>query len=175
MNIVLIGYRCAGKSELGCKLASHLQMRFVDTDHLIEESYGERISHIVESCGWDHFRALEKGVISEISNLDHQVIATGGGVVLDPENVMALRKRGLIIWLKADPQTLLKRMEMDTRNSLQRPPLTGQGTLGEIEEVLALRNPRYEKASTIQLDTSNLNVEMVLEALISILEQQGGI
>jgi shikimate kinase len=175
MNIVLIGYRCAGKSEVGCKLASHLQMRFVDTDHLIEESYGERISHIVGSCGWDHFRALEKGVISEVSNLDHQVIATGGGVVLDPENVMALRKRGLIIWLKADPQTLLQRMEKDPRNSFQRPSLTGKGTLEELEEVLTFRNPQYEKASTVQVDTSTLTVEVVLEALLSILEQQGRI
>ncbi|MDI7261561.1 MAG: shikimate kinase [Thermodesulfobacteriota bacterium] len=175
MNIALIGYRCAGKSEVGCKLASHLQMRFVDTDHLIEEAYGERISHIVESCGWDHFRALEKGVISEISNLDHQVIATGGGVVLDPENVMSLRKRGLIIWLKADPQTLLKRMEKDPRNSFQRPSLTGKGTLEELEEVLTFRNSQYEKASTVQVDTSTLNVEMVLEALLSIVEQQGRI
>ncbi len=172
MNIVLIGYRCAGKSDVGCRLASHLQMRFVDTDRIIEESYGKTISQIVESLGWDHFRVLEKEVISEIANLNHQVIATGGGVVLDPENITALRRRGLIIWLKADPKTLLKRMEMDTRKSLQRPSLTGQGTLEEIEEVLALRNLQYEKASNIQLDTSNLNVEMVLETLISILEQQ---
>ncbi len=175
MNIALIGYRCAGKSEVGYRLASHLQRQFVDTDRLIEESYGERINHIVESRGWEHFRALEKRVVSEVSNLDHQVIATGGGVVLDPENIMALRKRGLIIWLKADPETLLKRMQRDSRNLLQRPSLTGKGTLEELEEVLTFRNPHYEKASSIQLDTSTLNVEMVLEALLSILQKRGRI
>ena len=172
MNIVLIGYRGAGKSTVGKKLAARLQMRFVDTDDLIEERNGTSINDIVKSQGWDHFRRLEKSIIEEISKGDHLIIAPGGGAVLDADNVMALRRNGFIIWLKADQQALLKRMDQDPETYTRRPTLTGKGTLEELEEMISLREPFYERASEIQLDTSMLDVDAVVENILALINDK---
>lgn len=172
MNIVLVGYRSTGKSTVGKKLAARLNMGFVDIDDLIEKRHGISISDMVESHGWDHFRAIEKRTVKEISRHDNLVIAPGGGAILDPENVTSLKKKGLLIWLKADEQVILKRMEEDSQTHSQRPTLTGKGTLEELKEVMADREPFYEKASEAQVDTSNLSVEAVLENILSIFQER---
>jgi shikimate kinase len=172
MNIVLIGYRGAGKSVVGKQLASRLGMKFVDTDSFLEERHQKRISDIVTSQGWDHFRNLEKRLIQEVSIQDHLVIAPGGGAVLDVNNIIALRRKGFIIWLKAEPEVLLKRIGEDQHTAPQRPPLTEKGPLEEIKEVLAYRNPFYEWASGAQLDTTALDVETVVEKILSILPER---
>lgn len=174
MNIVLIGYRGAGKTVVGKRLASQLGMKFVDIDHLIEERFQKRIIEIVESQGWDHFRNIEKRLIQEISKQDHLVIAPGGGAVLDVNNIIALRKKGFIIWLKAEPEILYKRLEEDQTSMSQRPPLTNKGFLEEINEVIAERNHLYEWASEAQLDTSTLSVEMVVDRVLSLLQERVG-
>jgi shikimate kinase len=169
MNIVLIGVRGSGKSAVGSRLAARLQMKFVDTDDLIESKEGH-ISDIVKSYGWDHFRKLEKSVIEEISKGDHLIIAPGGGAVLDADNVKTLKRNGFIIWLKADPQTLLKRIQKDQRSSTRRPTLTGKGTLEEIEETISERESFYKKASEIQIDTSALDAEAVVKDVLTVLK-----
>jgi len=173
MNIVLIGYRGSGKSTVGSRLAARLQMKFVDTDDLVESKEGH-ISDIVKSKGWDHFRNLEKTIIEEISKGDHLVIAPGGGAVLDADNVEALKRNGFIIWLKADQQTLLKRMNQDPGTNARRPTLTGKGTLEELKEVTSLREPIYERASEIQVDASIIDVEAVVEDILTVLKGKMG-
>jgi shikimate kinase len=172
MNIVLIGYRASGKTEVGKRLASRLHMDFVDTDDLIQARQGRSIKGIVETLGWDHFRTLEKEVVSTISERDEQVIAAGGGVVLDRDNVLALRKKGWMIWLKADAETLMNRMEKDPRTLLQRPSLTGKGTLDELGEVLTVRNSFYEEAAETELDTSRSDVEGVIGQILSVVKEK---
>jgi shikimate kinase len=174
MNIILIGYRGSGKSTVGSKLAGRLKRRFVDTDDLIEERLDVPITDIVKSHGWDYFRKLEKSIIEEISREDHLIVSPGGGAVVDPDNVKTLRKNGFIIWLKADRQTLLKRIEKDQITSIRRPSLTGKGTLEEIEETLSQREPFYEKASEIQIDTSRLAVDAVVESILAALKGRAG-
>ena len=142
MNIVLIGYRGSGKSRVGRRLASRKGSKFIDTDDLIESKEG-KISDIVKSHGWDYFRAIEKRMIEEISREDNLVVALGGGAVLDADNVVNLERNGLIIWLKADPEVLRKRMKGDHRTHISRPTLTGKGTVQELEEVMAYRGPFY--------------------------------
>lgn len=174
MNIVLIGYRGSGKSTVGSRLAARLKMRFVDTDDLIEERQGAPISDIVKSHGWGHFRKLERSMIEEISKGDHLIIAPGGGAVLDTDNVDALRRNGTIIWLKANKQTLLKRIDQDAGTNTRRPTLTGKGTLEESEEMISIREPFYEKSSEIQIDTSTLDVEAVVENILTVLKDKMG-
>ena len=111
-------------------------------------------------------------VIEEISAQDHLVIAAGGGVVLDRENVTALKKNGLMVWLKADRQVLHNRMIQDPRTVVQRPPLTGKGVLEELEEVMACRAPFYEEAMEVQLDTSAMDEKTVVESVLSILQDR---
>ncbi len=161
MNIVLIGYRGAGKSTVGRKLAIHLGKKFVDTDELIEKKMGVPISDIVKSKGWGCFRAMEKKIIEEASREDDWVIAPGGGAVLDDENVAALKKNGLVIWLNADREILYRRIGQDPQTPASRPTLTGKGTLEEFEEVLASREPLYRKAADVEIDTSTLKVDQV--------------
>jgi len=173
MNIILIGYRGSGKSTVGSRLAARLQMRFVDTDNLIESKEGH-ISDIVKSKGWDYFRKLEKSVIEEISKGSNLIIAPGGGAVLDTDNINALKRNGFIIWLKADQQTLFKRIQKDQGSSTRRPTLTGKGILEEIEETISERGPFYEKASEIQIDTSAQDVEAVVEDILTVLEGKMG-
>jgi len=150
-----------------------MRRRFVDTDDLIESEEGQ-ISDIVKSHGWDYFRAVEKRIIEEISKEDNLVIALGGGAVLDPDNIVNLERNGLIIYLKADQQTLLRRMEQDPRTFGSRPTLTGKGTIEELEEMMAHRDPFYDKASKIQFDTSALDVETVVEDILDILQIEMG-
>ena len=174
MNIVLIGYRGAGKSTVGRRLAALTRKEFVDTDDLLEKRQGALIVDIVKSLGWEHFRDMEKRIIEEISRGDHLVIAAGGGAVLDPGNVISLKKNGLVIWLKADRQVLYKRMDLDPRTKASRPPLTGKGALEELEDIMAYRDPYYEKAADVQFDTADLEVEEVVESILFIIGERMG-
>jgi len=174
MNIVLIGYRGAGKSTVGRKLASRTGNGFMDTDDLVEERQGASIGDIVASCGWDHFRAVEKKIVEEISRMDNLIIAPGGGAVLDPENVRSLKENGLIIWLKAAREILCQRIDQDSRTIGRRPTLTGKGAMEEFGEVMAIRNPLYEQAADAEIDTSGLDVEEVEEAVLSVIQEKTG-
>ena len=171
MNLVLIGYRGAGKTTVGKRVATQLRMKFVDTDDLIEQRHGA-IRDIVETQGWPSFRVLEKRIIQEISNQDNLVIAPGGGFILDQDNSMALKRNGFIIWLKADLQVLHARMVNDPRTLVQRPSLIGKGILEETGEVMTSRAPFYEMVSEVQLDTSAMDVEAVMKRVLSILEER---
>jgi shikimate kinase len=150
-----------------------MKRRFVDTDDLIESEEGQ-ISDIVESRGWNYFRAIEKRIIEEIAREDDLVVALGGGGVLDPDNIANLERNGLIIWLKADQQTLLKRMHEDPQTDSRRPTLTGKGTLEELDETISNREPFYGKASEIQVDTSALDVETVVESILALMHERKG-
>jgi len=172
MNLVLIGHRAAGKTTVGRRLSVSLRKVFVDTDDLIEECQGSPIAEIVKLHGWDYFRAVEKRVISEISDHDGLIIAAGGGAILEPESVKTLKRNGFIIWLTADVQILLQRMAKDHRTTKGRPSLTGKGTLEELEEVIAYRKPFYEKASEVRVDTSVLDVDGVVNNVLSILQER---
>ena len=168
MNLVLIGYRATGKTTVGRRLSVSLRKVFVDTDVVIEERQGTDIGDIVKFHGWDYFRAIERKVISEISNHDNLIIAAGGGAILEPGNVRDLKRNGFIIWLRADAQVLLGRMAADHRTATRRPGLTGKGTFEELEEVMAYRTPFYERASEAQIDTSTLSLKGVVEGILSI-------
>jgi shikimate kinase len=170
MNIVLIGYRGSGKSTVGRKLAARLKLKFVDTDDLIEKSQGVTISDLVKSHGWGHFRKLERNTIEEISKEDRLIIAPGGGAVLDSDNVKALKKNGVIIWLKADRQILLKRLNQDPGTNTRRPTLTGKETSEELKEIMSLREPIYERVSEIQIDTSKIDTDTVVENVLTVLK-----
>lgn len=172
MNLVLIGYRAAGKTTVGRRLSAFLRKTFVDSDEMIEKHQEMTIKDIVRCHGWDYFRTIEREVISEISNDDNLIIAAGGGVAIDSGNVNVLKKNGLIIWLKADVEILLERMARDIRSATGRPSLTGKGTLKEFKEVLIQREPLYEKASEVHVDTSLLDVEGVVHQVLSIFEER---
>ena len=93
-NLVLIGYRATGKTSVGAELARMLHRPFVDLDQVLVAEAGQSVAEIVARGGWEEFRRREKDLVERYRHRRGQVLATGGGVVLDPENVRALRENG---------------------------------------------------------------------------------
>jgi shikimate kinase len=155
-NIVLIGYRAVGKSTVGAAVARRLGRPLIDFDAIVAHEAGESIPDLVRREGWPAFRRLEKAVVQRYASQEGLVLATGGGVVLDAENVSLLKATGKLIWLKATPATVKARLSRDGQETAARPGLTAKGTLDEVDEVLAEREPLYEAAATATL---NVDVE----------------
>ncbi len=171
-NIVLIGYRCTGKTVVGRNLAHQISFDFIDTDDYIEKEAGCSVSEIVAKYGWDKFRRLEKEAIKVISSMDGKVIAAGGGAVLDDQNVKNLRKNAIVILLKAKPQVILDRMVSDKKTEMQRPGLTGKNPFEEIKEVLRARQAFYEKAMDFSVDTTSKNIASIVNEIVKKLRNQ---
>lgn len=165
MNIVLTGFMASGKTVVGKKLAQTLKMKYIDVDEQIEKDTRLSISDIFEKQGETAFRDLETKAVCCVAMLDNYVIATGGGVVLRLENIMELRKNGRIIYLSADPETILKRVgKAQTRPLLARE----KDKLGVIKNLLESREPLYKNCD-FQVETAGLNVEEVVAKIRSYL------
>lgn len=165
-NIVLIGYRCSGKTEVGKVLAREIKRDFVDMDAMIEARWGLPIETMVARYGWGYFRDRERDQVKEIAEKGNLVIATGGGVVMDEENTKLLKSNGWIIWLHGHPDVIKERMGKDVREGRARPPLTGIGSLEEIREVMDLRNPLYERAGDFTVDTGRLSIQEIVSIIL---------
>ena len=165
-NLFLIGYRCTGKTTVGKTLAEKLSRSFVDTDALVVTHQGVSIKEIVDSHGWECFRGMEHASLKKVSASDRQVVATGGGIVLNDENVMLMKKSGKIIWLRAKLETIKARMAQDTDTQDFRPALTLQDSISEIEETLQLRKPLYKKAMDFYVDTDEHNIHEVTAIIL---------
>ena len=166
MNIVLCGMMGAGKSTVGQKVAGLLKMRFADTDTVITERYGV-INEIFARYGEAHFRGLETEVTRELSEKDNLVISTGGGLVLKEENVALLKKEGKLFFLTAGADTLFMRVQGDHT----RPLLKTANARERIEELLALRTPRYESAADYTIDTDKKSADEVAREIVAIMER----
>lgn len=140
-NIYLIGPRASGKTTLGRRLAGRLSRPFVDLDAVFVETRGETIAELVAREGWDAFRRAEADILAEVARTPGQVVATGGGAVLLPENRRILAE-GLVFYLQARPERLAERLLADL-NEAQRPKLTELGLKEEIVATLAEREPLY--------------------------------
>lgn len=166
MNIVLIGYRGTGKTAVGKALSKRLGRQFYDADLFLEEKLGRTISDIVASEGWPFFREREKEVLREISATKSCIIATGGGAVMDKDNVRSLGKNGSFVLLKADIDTMIQRIQSDESSSQQRPDLLGSDIYEETRALLKQRMPVYEEVADFSLDTTNLTVDEVVEKIL---------
>jgi len=160
-NLVLVGFMGAGKSVVGRALSARLKKAFVDTDEVIEAREGRQITEIFQHSGETYFRKVEKSIVEELSQKQDQVIACGGGVVLDKENVASLKQKGIIFYLKAEPEVILKR----TKNYRHRPLLNVEDPKKKIEELLNARQPFYEQADFI-IDTSRKSIDEVVEEIL---------
>jgi shikimate kinase len=167
MNMVLIGYRGTGKSEVGAIVADCLKMTCISMDAEIVRRAGISIPEIVEKFGWAHFRDMETEVAVDFSARDHLIIDTGGGVIERPENIIALQENAVIVWLKASVEIIVARIIDDT----QRPALVeGKTFTEEIAEVLARRTSKYENAANFEIDTDELTPEQVGDRIVEIWE-----
>jgi shikimate kinase len=165
-NVFLIGYRCTGKSSVGKLLAARLGWHFTDTDSLLVAEKQASIREIVENCGWQAFRKFEYDIVRRICDKSQLVVATGGGVVLNDANVAGMKAAGKIVWLRATPQTLRKRMMQDTDTEAFRPALTSKDSIAEIEETLLEREPCYRRAMDFLVDTDGRRIDEICEAIM---------
>ena len=168
-NIVLIGYRGCGKTTVGQLLARRLARTFVDTDALIEQQAGNSITEIFSAQGEKGFRSRDSAVINDLTQQTGQIIAVGGGAVMDPQNAQRLKATGTLIWLTAPAQVLWERISKDQTTT--RPDLTPTGGLHEVRQILAQREPIYRAAADLTLNTDHQSLEQVVEAIISRIEQ----
>ncbi len=166
MNIFLIGYRCVGKTTVGKSIARMMGRSFVDSDMLIVQESGQSIQKIVDTEGWNVFRSMERLMLKKICKKDHQVVATGGGMVLNTDNVEEMKKSGTIVWLRATTLTILERILQDENTGNLRPALTDKGLKEEIEETLLERNSYYENASDFFMNTNGIGVAEISKILI---------
>jgi len=152
MNVYLIGYRGTGKTTVGRELAERLRAVAVDADQWLEAAAGCSIRELFAAGGEQLFRDHESEAVRVLTARDGLVVAWGGGVILRPENRVALRN-GFTVWLRATPATLWKRIAGDPSTGERRPNLTAAGGLEEIEQVLAARTPLYAAAADWEIDT----------------------
>lgn len=151
MNVILTGLRGTGKSQIGPVLAKRLAYRFVDTDETIEAMAGQRIAEIVEQHGWPHFRELERQAVLQCAGHDRQVIAVGGGTLMDETNTEQLKAQGVVVLLLCDLSILQSRIGGEGN----RPSLTGQGSaVTELANVWETRRARYHAVADFTFDVS---------------------
>ena len=148
----------AGKTTVGRHLAKRFGRRFVDADHEIENRTGVRIPTIFEIEGEAGFRKREAQVIGELAREQDLVLATGGGIVLDPANRAVLANSGLVVYLNAPPAMLFER----TRHDRNRPLLQVADPLARIEELFAARDPLYREAAHLVINAPGGGVSLLV-------------
>ena len=151
---------------MGKALAKVLKRPFLDADLELVKEQSMSIKDIVAKKGWDAFRKMEHAVIKRICSLENYVVATGGGVVLSRLNVELMKKSGVVVWLKADPKTIEKRIVEDESTDDFRPALTSKGLVEEIEEVLSERKTFYEEAMDFSVDTDFSDIDEITDTII---------
>jgi len=167
-NIFLCGFMATGKSSVGKQLAAEMGYQFADMDALIELETGMAIPQIFSSQGEPAFRALESRMVERIAGWTGYVVATGGGTIVNPQNLETLKRCGVVVCLSADVQTILLRAgKGDTR-----PMLQGGDRLERIRQLLQQRESFYAQADII-VDTSTLNINQVVLRILERLEEFG--
>ena len=162
-NIVLTGFMGTGKTTVGRLLAARLGYEFVDTDQVIVERHGE-IADIFRASGEDAFRGIERALALELASRERLVISTGGRMMLDPDNVAALGRNGMIVCLVATPDEIFTRISHDA-SAVERPLLAVADPRRRIAELLAERAPAYQRfvqVSTDGIDPDDVAAEVAL-------------
>lgn len=166
MNVVLCGMMGAGKTTVGIQLAKRIGKQFVDTDAVITQRYGD-IASIFASYGEAHFRKIEREVVTKLSSKSNLIISTGGGVVLEEKNTLALKQQGKIFFLRAKIPTLVNRLKKDTT----RPLLQGENLEDKLSHLLSSRAPIYESSSDYTIDVDGKTPSQIAEEIISIINE----
>lgn len=169
--VILIGYRCSGKTVVGRELGRRLGVPFRDTDRMVLERSGRTIADLVAAGGWPLFRSEEQKVLAGLEGSGSMVIATGGGIVESAKNRDRLKGMGMVIWLSASPEAIEERMSFDAKTGDQRPALSQEGSLGEIRAMLRRREPLYRETADYMIDTSGMAVEAVADTILRLREK----
>ncbi|RUM59002.1 MAG: shikimate kinase [Persephonella sp.] len=165
MRIYLIGFMGSGKSSVGKLLADRLGYRFIDTDLEIEKDTGLKIRDIFKIYGEDYFRDLEKKKIKELSSLDNVVIATGGGLPANKENLKVMKDTGKVVWLNIDFNTFLDRVSGDENRPLLKEDID------KLKIRFEDRKKFYSQANIKVSNDNSVSIEEVVERIIKELKE----
>lgn len=157
----------AGKTTIGRQLAHALGLQFGDTDQEIQRRTGVDIPTIFEFEGEAGFRARERQVVDELTQADGQVLATGGGAVLDAENRRHLAARGIVVYLHCTPEQQYERTYKD-RN---RPLIQTEDPLSRLRELMAVRDPLYREVADLVVSTEHRSAASVARDILERVEQ----
>lgn len=164
MNIILAGMPGCGKSTVSAVLAEKLGYKAVDTDEIIVREHGE-ISKIFVDFGEDYFRKIESEVVTRLASTDKTVIATGGGCLINHQNVLNFRSCGKIFYLKTEVAELAKRLKGDTA----RPLLQGD-VVANLKNLYERRARIYERAADYTVQTDGLTPQSVAEKIMEFIK-----
>lgn len=163
-HIVLIGFMGAGKTVVGKCLSRQLSRQMLDTDAMIEARAGMTINDIFRTQGEETFRVIEAEVIASLTEFrDPVIISTGGGVPLREENQRALKELGRVVYLRVQPETVLRRLYGDTT----RPILQGGDKKEKVTGLLEYRGPIYEKTAHLTVDVDQKKPEEIARQIIA--------
>lgn len=144
-NLALIGFMGTGKSCVGRMVAETLHFTFLDTDHVIEARAGKSISQMFEQEGEAAFRDWERRIVQELTRRSKTVIATGGGLPVNNDNLASLKSHALVVCLWASPEAIFERV----RDHTHRPLLNEANPLEKIRQLLEVRGPYYRQADVL--------------------------
>lgn len=144
-NIVLIGMPGSGKTSMGLRLQKRLRRRLVDTDAMVVQKEGRSIPEIFAAQGEAYFRQVEHACVLEAAAGEGQIIATGGGVVLDPRNMAALQETGVVFFLDVPPGSIEKRTRLDDRPLVQKDG-------GKLQKLYDARIGLYRQYADVRLN-----------------------
>ncbi|MFZ5590668.1 MAG: shikimate kinase [Bacillota bacterium] len=170
-NIALLGFMGSGKTTAGQRLARRLNMQFLDTDRMIEELLGLPVREIFRKYGEARFRGEEALLMSKLAAARHTVIATGGGVVLNPRNIENLKRSSLLVLLDPPLELLLKRLAGKKNRPLLNASPDPAATAARL---LAERRPLYQQAADIIIPVeAGENADSTVEKILHQLQMRG--
>ncbi|MEC9093415.1 MAG: shikimate kinase [Planctomycetota bacterium] len=172
MIISLIGYRATGKSTIGSRLATTLQVPFYDSDHLILKKIRKPISEFFATEGENQFREIESEIACELMKIPVGVISWGGGVILTENNREKIKNSSKTIWLQASSETIHERISHDPQSVQNRPALTQLDRIDEIKNHLSLREPLYQECADHTIQTDEKSVEEITQLLVDTINRQ---
>ena len=158
----------AGKTTIGRSLAKRIGLSFLDSDREIEARTGVSIPTIFEIEGEEGFRKREAQVIADLSKGSSQVVATGGGAVLRPENRACMASSGFVVYLNVPPQILWER----TRHDRNRPLLQVEDPLRKLTELYESRDPLYREVADLIIDGGRTTAHNLLQLIVEKVEER---
>jgi shikimate kinase len=161
VNIALIGFMGAGKTSVGRLVAEQLHFDYLDTDDVIQSRTGRTITEIFATDGEPAFRKMESELVKELAQRTRTVIATGGGLPVNPENLACLKTCALVVCLWASPEKIWDRVKHQTH----RPLLRDADPQKKIRDLLTVREPFYKQADVL-LNTDLRSVREVAQQVV---------
>ena len=172
-NIVLVGFMGVGKTTIGKRVSAKLKIDFYDTDEAIFRCEKIPVHELLAKKGAKYFEGAQRFAVSTLAQNEGVLISTGGDTVLDPFNLEALKKNGILFWLDASPETIYQ----NTRYSIHKRPGLKTASLDDISRMIEERKPFYEQADvriSVDHDSIDAAVKTIVEEYTSRLTNEKG-